>query len=88
MTRREIETRVKNAVLQTSQFRPKLKPSHRFIADLGFDSLRMVALSLALESEFGQPLLLNEWLSSAEDVTQLTVGSLCDYVAQVVPDGG
>lgn len=84
MTRDQVDAGVRKAVLETSQKKPKLKDSHRFLTDLGFDSLRMVSLSLALENEFGRPLLLNEWLGSAPDVTALTVGSLCDYVWEIV----
>lgn len=84
LTRDQVDTGVRKAVLETSQKKPKLKDSHRFLTDLGFDSLRMVSLSLALENEFGRPLLLNEWLGGASDVTALTVGSLCEYVWEIV----
>ena len=58
-----------------------IKESHSFGTDLDFDSLRIATLSIALEEEFTQVLLLNEWIGSADDPELLTVGSLVDYLA-------
>lgn len=57
-----------------------IDPSHSFILDLSFDSLSVVMLSLALENEFGYPILLDEWIALRSEPTGLTVGSLCDYL--------
>ncbi len=73
---------------QTSKDKGTVKNAHRFLVDLGFDSLRMVAMSLALEDAFDRPLLLNDWLGGAPDVSALTVESLCDYVWAVVQANG
>lgn len=67
---------VKNACDTPVDVRPDLA----LVADLGFDSLRMATLALALEDEFGSTLLLNEWIARAEDPERLTVASLADFV--------
>jgi len=54
--------------------------NHHMVEDLGFDSLRMATLSIALEEEFDAPVLLNDWIASSEDRSRLTVSSLADYV--------
>ena len=54
--------------------------SDRLVTDLGFDSLRMASLSLTIEDEFGETLLLNEWITVAEHPATLTVASLADFV--------
>lgn len=50
------------------------------VLTLGFDSMKMAALSLSLESECGFPIVLDEWIASHPDPHDLTVGSLCDYL--------
>jgi acyl carrier protein len=51
-----------------------------FVFDLGFDSLAMARLALALEEQLGCPILLDPWLSSRSDPAALTIGSLCEFV--------
>jgi acyl carrier protein len=82
--RQDIEGKVKKAILSTVGRRMELKESDSFVAALGFNSLRMVSLSLALEDEFGTPLLLGDWISQCDDPGRLTVGSLCDYISGVL----
>ncbi len=82
--RTDIEDRVKTTILKVMQKTVALKKSDSFVSVLGFNSLRMVSLSLALEEEFGCQLLLNDWIASAEDPRDLTVGSLFDYVERVL----
>jgi acyl carrier protein len=84
MTRPDVETKVKEAVRNASERKAGVQPAQRLIGDLGFDSLRMVALSLALEDQFDRPLLLNDWLGCSTDVNDLTVGSLAEYVYTVL----
>ena len=85
--RQQIEGKVKKAILTTLGKRVDLKESDSFVAALGFNSLRMVSLSLALEDEFGTPLLLGDWIGQCDDPRRLTVGSLCDYISGVLrPD--
>ena len=84
MKKEEIEAKVKEAIFATLGKKLTLKDSDSFIANLGFNSLRMVSLSLALEDQFGRPLLLNEWISRCDDPRLLTVGSLATYVEEVL----
>ena len=44
----------------------------------------MAGLSLALENEFGRPLLLNDWIALADDPYRLTIGSLTDYLLEIL----
>ncbi len=80
----EINSKVREAIQVTMGKKVNLNDSDSFIANLGFNSLKMVSLSLALEEKFGRPLLLNEWISQCEDPRLLTVHSLCNYVGKVV----
>lgn len=51
-----------------------------FVDDLGFDSLRMASLTIALEEAFDDVLLLADWIASASSPSELTVESLVDYL--------
>lgn len=82
--RPEIESKVKKAVFTTLGKTIELKSSDSFVMALGFNSLRMVSLSLALEDEFEVPLLLNDWISGCDDPRELTVGSLVDYIEKML----
>lgn len=84
LARQTVDARVKEALARTGRKKSRIQGGHRIIGDLGFDSLRMVALSLALEEAFDRTLLLNDWLAGAPDVGELTVGSLCEYVWEIV----
>lgn len=82
--RLEIETKVKKAIFATLGKTTELKSTDSFVLALGFNSLRMVSLSLALEDEFEAPLLLNDWISGCDDPRALTVGSLVDYIEKIL----
>ena len=56
----------------------------RLVDDLGFDSIRIASLSVEMERELGEPLLLNDWVGAVGDPALLTVGSLVDYVRTVL----
>ena len=84
--RPEIEDRIKATILKVMQKTVSLRKGDSFVAVLGFNSLRMVSLSLALEEEFGCQLLLNDWIASCDDPRDLTVGSLYDYVERVLSE--
>ena len=80
MIRSEIRNKVDRAVSRTLRAPVDLREEHSFVADLGYDSLRVASLAMALDSEFGRPILLNDWLAEADDPLLLTVGSLRAYL--------
>lgn len=57
-----------------------IEPHHRFVDDLGFDSLGLVTLSVSLEDRFGVPILLDGWIGTASSPSDLTVGSLALWI--------
>jgi acyl carrier protein len=59
-------------------------PDHSLVLDLGFDSMKVALLSLALEEQLGRTILLERWLSCGANPATLTVGSLHQYVRQVL----
>jgi acyl carrier protein len=60
-------------------------PEHSLVVDLGFDSMKMSLLSLALETELGCAIVLDEWIGSHSDPNELTIGSLCRFLQRTVP---
>jgi acyl carrier protein len=46
--------------------------------------MKMSLLSLALETELGCAIVLDEWIASHSDPNELTVGSLCRYLQGAV----
>ena len=64
----------------------RIRDSDSLVMRLGYDSLRMASLAIALEEEFERPLLLAEWIARAGDPEALTVGSLCEYIAEILQD--
>ena len=75
------------AVRATATEAVELQDELAFVGDLGYDSLRIANLAIALESNLGRPILLNDWLALADDLDSLTIGSLLRYL-QDVSDGG
>lgn len=63
------------------------RPAHRLVYELGFDSLGIARLALELETEFGQALLLNDWIVAAPNVSALTVTSLAQFVSASLGEG-
>ena len=57
-----------------------IRAEHHLVDDLGFDSTSMASLTIALEDEFDDVLLLNEWIAEAHSPSELTVDSLVEYV--------
>ncbi len=45
----------------------KIRDGDGLVVRLGYDSLRMATLAIALEEEFGRPLLLAEWIAGASE---------------------
>jgi acyl carrier protein len=58
----------------------RIEPQHRVVDDLGYDSLGIVHLSVALEERLGHPILLDGWIGSAAGPSALTVGSLAHWI--------
>lgn len=59
-----------------------VRPEHSLVDDLGFDSLRISALSLEIEERLGHSILLNRWVEGVTEPSELTVESLCTYLAE------
>jgi acyl carrier protein len=83
---RDFDAKIRSAVNSAAGRKLLVKPSQSFVTDLSFDSLRMVTLSIALEEQFGRPLLLNDWISQFSDPRELTIGSLSAYVASLLEE--
>lgn len=60
----------------------EIVPSASLLHDLGMDSLRVVELTLRLEVLLGRTVFLPEWIASVDDPSELTVGSLVDFLAR------
>jgi acyl carrier protein len=85
--REDVEQRVEKAILAAIQRSAKVNRSDSLVLSLGFDSLRVASLAIAIEDQLDRPILLNDWLASCNDPTGLTVGSLYDYVWAAVSKG-
>lgn len=57
-----------------------ISPDVMLVQELNLDSISVVVLSIVLEEEFKESILLYEWVVAAEDHSQLTVQSLVEYV--------
>ena len=80
-----IEEKVVRAVARSCPDRLQVVTvDDRLVDDLGFDSIRIASLSVEMERELGEPILLNDWVGSAGDPALLTVASLVDYVRAVL----
>ena len=64
-----------------------VRRTHRLVDDFGFDSASIATLTIALEEQFDDVLLLNEWIAGASSPSELTVGSLVAYVEGVLGEG-
>lgn len=85
--RREIFAKVRAAlrsVLEDEQV--EIAPEQHLVDDLGFDSTSIATLTIALEDEFEDVLLLNDWIARAHNPSELTVGSLVDYLQQLLAE--
>ncbi len=61
-------------------------PRDHFVDDLGFDSAGLASLTIALEDEFDEVLLLSDWIASAGSPSELTVESLVDHLVDLLTD--
>jgi acyl carrier protein len=86
--RRLVLAKVRAAVRSAREDeRLEVNPEDHLVDDLGFDSVSMASLTIALEDEFADVLLLNDWIASASSPSELTVASLVDYLADLLADG-
>jgi acyl carrier protein len=73
-------------VLEDSRL--SVRPQDHLVDDLGFDSVNVASLTIALEDEFADVLLLNDWIASASNPSELTVDSLVDYLFHLLSETG
>jgi len=80
-------TKVQNALRGVvGDDRLVVRPDQHLVDDLGFDSPKVASLTIALEDEFDDVLLLNDWIAAADGPSELTVGSLVDYLTTLLRD--
>lgn len=80
LPRHEVDARVESAIRSSADRDGRIQREDSLVLTLGFDSLRIATLAIALEEELDRPILLNDWIAGCTDPTTLTVGSLCDFV--------
>lgn len=87
LTSDHIQRSVVSAIRRTARnaLPSEIKADHSFVSDLDFDSMSISLLGLALEDEFNCAILLSGWVERHSQTTSLTVGSLCEYLAEVLP---
>jgi len=79
--------RVRRALLSVLEDKSALvQPEHHLVDDLGLDSANVASLTIALEDEFDEVLLLNDWIASASSPSDLTVDSLVDYLLDLLAE--
>lgn len=61
----------------------QIEPEHSLIYDLGFDSMAVAMLSIALEDQFSFPVMLDTWIAIQDGPSGLTVGSLESYMGSL-----
>lgn len=85
--REEVFTKVR-AALRNATDDPALavRPEHQLVEDLGFDSTGIASLTIALEDEFDDVLLLSDWIAAASNPGDLTVASLVEYLTVLLAE--
>lgn len=87
--RSEVEAKVLTAVGNVVTDKTiVIRPEQHLVEDLGFDSMNVASLTIALEDEFDDVLLLNDWIASAHNPGDLTVASLIDYLVDLLGETG
>ncbi len=87
--RPEVEARVTRAILSTARTTKKtIEPSDSLVFSLGFDSLSVANLAIALETELERPVFLSDWFARCGDPAALTVGSLCNFIWEEMQGDG
>ncbi len=73
--------KVRHAIAEVlADNRVEVKVADHLVDDLGLDSTSIASLTIALEDEFDEVLLLNDWIAEAHSPSDLTVDSLVDYL--------
>jgi acyl carrier protein len=80
---RKVCTAVTNVLEDTEV---EVSPEQHLVDDLGFDSVNVASLTIALEDEFDDVLLLNDWIAGASNPSELTVDSLVDYLFDLLAE--
>ncbi|HJQ83627.1 MAG TPA: acyl carrier protein [Candidatus Binatia bacterium] len=78
---------VRRAVRSVRDEDTDVRPGDHLVDDLGFDSAGLASLTIALEDEFDDVLLLSDWIASAGSPSELTVESLVDYLLGLLGNG-
>jgi len=87
--RAAVLTKVRRALVNVLEDEDKdieVRPESHLVEDLGFDSVNVASLTIALEDEFDDVLLLNDWIASAHSPSDLTVDSLVDYLVGLLAE--
>jgi len=64
----------------------EIRPGDHLVDDLGFDSAGLASLTIALEDQFDDVLLLSDWIAGASSPSDLTIESLVDYLLGLLAD--
>lgn len=88
LDRDEILTKVRAALVDVLEKDIDVRPEHHLVEDLGVDSVNIASLTIALEDQFDDILLLNDWIATASDPNDLTVQSLVDYLIELLSESG
>ena len=84
MNRQEVFEKVRAALLSVVESPSTITPQAHLVEDLGLDSVNMASLTIVLEDEFNEVLLLNDWIASANSPSELTVDSLVTYLMDLL----
>jgi acyl carrier protein len=87
LDRGTVLAKVRAAVRSVVEDEVAVRPADHLVDDLGFDSAAMASLTIALEDEFDDVLLLSDWIAAASSPSDLTVDSLVDHLMAVLADG-
>ncbi len=88
LDRDEVLTKVRAALVDVLEKDIEVRPDHHLVEDFGVDSVNIASLTIALEDQFDDILLLNDWIATANDPRDLTVGSLVDYLIELLSEPG
>ena len=88
LDRDEILTKVRAALIDVLEKDIEVRPDHHLVEDFGVDSVNIASLTIALEDQFDDILLLNDWIATANDPRDLTVSSLVDYLIELLSEPG